>query len=144
MFSTKKVGLILTLAVLVTADAYLVAACSNTCCKQTNVQVKEDAGGHVTACYQYTNSGTSCHTCCGTGSVDSGYCTTSNCDTNQVCITTSTTYQFQVGSALGDLCSVSSAFNENTGCFGLGSTKIDETLCTCGPEQTNTTKCNGS
>ena len=142
MFSTKRMGLILTLALLVMGDACLLAACSRSCCKQTNVQTKEDASGNITACYKYTMLGTSCTTCCGTGSIYGGFCTLYNCDPNQVCVKTTVTYQYNVGESLSDYCSVASEFNEYGDCRNLGSTNLNEPLCTCGPSGSGVTLCN--
>lgn len=143
MLSAKSMGLALLAWALVAANAFLLGACSNTCCKPTNAQVFLDAAGEIDACYQYTNQGASCHTCCGKGSAFNGWCNLTNCDPNQVCNGTKTTYQYQIGGFGVNSCDVASAFNEvSHGCIMVAATKYDETLCTCGPAGSSATPCN--
>jgi len=149
MFSTKRMkGLYLTLALLVTGDAFLLGACSHSCCKSTNSQTFEDANGKIVDCFQYTNGGTSCYTCCGVGSFSEGYCQyhddgfITDCDSTDVCVGTNMALQFQLGSQLGDACAIANNYNENdSGCLFLENTKTNETLCDCGPPVSGAKAC---
>jgi hypothetical protein len=138
----KRAGLYVMLGLFGVGDAFLIAACSNTCCKQVNTQVYLNGSGIPTNCYQYTNRNTSCWGCCGKGSAQQGYCTTTNCDPDQVCSGTDTTYQYQKGIATTADCAIASAYNEyDIGCQNLGTTKYNEMLCTCGPPVSGAKTC---
>lgn len=157
MFSTRGLALVLTLVLLVTANAFVIAQpnCSNSCCKATNIQCFDGPNGIPNRCYQYTNSGAACTTCCGTGSLYGGYCkqgSGTGCDPGQVCLKTTATYQYQYSAnTYWDGCAVASSYNEVVGiggpgpqCGTLGQTKYNEALCTCGLNPSDPTKlCGG-
>jgi hypothetical protein len=119
---------------LIAARLVWAVACSNTCCKQTNTQVVLDQNADVITCYQYVNQGTSCHDCCGKGSVGKGFCDIANCDPNQQCFGTTATIKYQIGQRGLAVCQIVSNFDEAVpGCVSVDDTQYDEMLCICGP-----------
>src|SRR5687767_8057718 len=144
MYLGKRLALFLCVWLITSVNAFVLGQvqCSKTCCKPTNRQVHLPYFDSAN-CYQYTNNGTSCRGCCGKWSASQGYCTTYNCDPNQVCLSAGTTYQYQIGISLGADCTLEGEFNEKAQgeCGQLDSTKHNEPLCTCGPEVSNAKVC---